>query len=68
MERSVTKKRRISVTVYRMSGCLYNYLRRSRTGASRRGGEYRGDRCIRVRVLRGIFLEGDTMLEENDVE
>ncbi|MPC33610.1 hypothetical protein E2C01_026965 [Portunus trituberculatus] len=36
MERSGTQRRRISVTVYRMSGCLYAYLRRSRAGASRK--------------------------------
>lgn len=38
MERRRVKRRRISVTMYQMSGCLYGYLLRGRPGAPREGG------------------------------
>lgn len=36
MERTRVKRRKISVTMYQMSGCLYGYLLRGRPGAPRR--------------------------------
>lgn len=41
MERARVKRRKISVTMYQMSGCLYGYLLRGRPGAPRGEGLHR---------------------------
>lgn len=64
MERARVKRRKISVTMYQMSGCLYGYLLRGRPGAPRGVGraQVTGAPVTKGRRLRCSFLASDTLL------